>query len=93
MNKSKKLLIVGIIISALFVIIGCIWLSLSAETLDEVAELFGASEFTLWTPPIPDYEIPGLEGNLAANITIGILFTLLILGITFAVGKALKVEK
>ncbi len=93
MNGSKKLLIVGIIISAFFVIIGCVWLSLSAETLDEVAEHFGASESPVWTPPIPDYEIHGLEGNLAANITIGILFTSLILGVTFAVGKALKAKK
>lgn len=93
MNGSKKLIIAGIIISAFFVVIGCVWLSLSAETLDEVAEHFGASESPIWTPPIPDYEIPGLEGNLAANIFVGILFTLLILGVTLVAGKALKTKK
>ncbi len=93
MNKDKKLLAAGISIALVFVVIGCVWLSLSAETLDEVAESFGSSESPLWNPPLPDYEIPGLEGNAAANIMLGAAFTLLILGTTFAAAKALKTKK
>lgn len=93
MSGTKKLLAAGITISIIFVVIGCVWLSLSIETLDEVAEHFGSSESPVWTPPIPDYEIPGLEGNVAANISIGIVFTLLTLGVAFAAGKALKAKK
>lgn len=93
MNESKKLLTAGIIASAVFVVIGCVWLSLSVETLDQVAEQFGLSESPVWTPPLPDYEIPGLEGNVIANVLVGILFTLVVLGVTLAVGKALKWRK
>lgn len=93
MNGSKKLATVGIIVSIIFVVIGCVSLSLSAETLDEVAEHFGASESTVLPSPIPDYEIPGLEGNVATNIFIGVVFTLLTLGVTFAAGKVLKQRK
>lgn len=90
MIKNKRTFIVGMIVSIIFVILGCAWLSLSAETLDEFAEHFGASESPIWTPPIPDYEIPGLEGNVVTAIIIGITFTLLTLGVTLVVGKTLK---
>lgn len=90
MNKNVRILAIGILISMIFVAVGCIWLSFSAETLDEIAEMFGASESPLWTPPFPDYELPGFEGNVAMNIVIGIVFTLMTLAVAFAVGKALK---
>ncbi|MGQ9691001.1 MAG: hypothetical protein ACUVQY_07050 [Thermoproteota archaeon] len=93
MSGTKKLLAAGITISIIFVVIGCVWLSYSIETLDKVAEHFGSSESPIWTPLFPDYEIPGLEGSLAANIFIGIVFTLLTLGVAFAAGKALKAKK
>lgn len=79
----------GIILSLLFVVVGVVWFSYSAETLDEVAGHFGASESRPWNPPIPDYEIPGFEGNLTANIIVGFAFTLVILAVTFVVGKSL----
>ncbi|MGQ9718248.1 MAG: hypothetical protein ACUVWK_00100 [Nitrososphaerales archaeon] len=93
MTRNKRMLIFGVIVSAIFVMIGCVWLSSSAETLDTIAEHFGASEHPLWTPLIPSYELPGFEGNILANMTIGITFTLLILGFTLLVGKALKAER
>jgi hypothetical protein len=88
--ESKKMLIIGIVVSIIFVIIGCILLSTSAETLDKVAEELGVSEVSIWTSPLPDYELPGFEGNLIMNISIGVLFTLTVLLITFMVGKALR---
>ncbi|MGQ9468964.1 MAG: hypothetical protein ACUVTD_03955 [Nitrososphaerales archaeon] len=92
MKGSKRMVKAGIIASAIFVIIGCAWLSSSQETLDMVAEYFGASEAPLWAPPLPDYELPGLEGNIFANIATGIAFTLLILAFTFTVGKVLRAK-
>ena len=90
MIENKRTFMVGMMVSIIFVILGCVWLSLSAETLDEVAEHFGASESPVWTPPIPDYEIPGLEGSVVTAIIVGVTFTLLTLGVTLVVGKTLK---
>jgi hypothetical protein len=83
----------GILFSILFVAVGVFLLSNSAETLDEVAEQFGAPTFSLWTPPIPEYEVPGFEGNPALGIVIGTAFTMLILVLTVAVGKGLLLLK
>ncbi|MBS7655758.1 hypothetical protein KEJ50_04565 [Candidatus Bathyarchaeota archaeon] len=88
--KSKKMIIAGMIVSIIFVIVGCVWLSASAETLDKVAEELEAFESPIWNPPLPDYELPGFEGNLIVNIGIGILFTLIIFTVAFGVGKVLQ---
>jgi hypothetical protein len=93
MRESKRMITIGIIVSLVFVIIGCTYLSLSQETLDKVAEEFGLSESSLWSPPLPDYELPGLEGNIFANIAIGIFSILMILAFTFAIGNVLKARK
>jgi len=93
MGENKSMIIIGIISSIIFVAVGCALLSLSAETLDEIAEHFGAEEFHLWSPPMPDYEILGLERNVVANIAVGVIFTLVVLGVTFAVGKYLRSSK
>lgn len=90
MNGSKRLVIVSVIASLTFVVLGVAFLSLSAETLDELAEHFGSSESPNWNPLFPDYEIPGLEGNVIVNIILGGVFVLLTLGATFVIGKALK---
>lgn len=92
MGENKRIFMLGIIVSIIFVIAGCMWLSYSAETLDEIAKHFGASESSVWTPPLPDYEIPGLEGNLAVNTVVGIVFTLLTLAFALVVGKVLKAK-
>ncbi|MEM1525325.1 MAG: hypothetical protein QW372_00130 [Nitrososphaerales archaeon] len=89
----SRMVIVGIIIAILFVFIGTFWLYESTETFDKIAELFGAEEQSIYQAPFPDYEIPGFEGNKIVNIAIGITSTLLILGVTFIVGKALRVRK
>ena len=88
--ENKKMIIIGIIVSIIFVIVGCALLSTSAETLDKIAEELGASEASIWYPPLPDYEIPGFEGNLIANIGISVLFTLITFLIAFGLGKALR---
>ena len=90
MSDSRKLLIAGIVASIIFVVIGVFWLSLSAESLDKVAEEFGKSESPVWAPPIPDYEILGLEGNAVTKVAVGLAFTLFVLGVTFVAGKALR---
>lgn len=93
MSRNKQMIIIGIIVSLLFVTIGVALLSTSEETLDKIAEEHGSQEKQRWAPPFPDYEIPGLEGKTAINIIVGLVFALLTLCITFAVGKALKAKK
>lgn len=90
MGGVTRMVLAGIIVSLVFVGVGAAWLSFSAETLDEIAERLGATESPVWIPPIPDYEIPGLEGNVQANTAVGIAFTIVVLGVTLAVGRALR---
>jgi hypothetical protein len=87
------MLVTGILFSMIFVAVGVIWLSNSAETLDQVAEQFGASTSPLWAPPLPEYEVPGLQGNTAVNMAVGIVFTLVVLTLTLGVGKCLLLLK
>ena len=82
MTGVKRMLMVGIVFSSFFVVVGALWLSNSVETLDEVAEHFGATDSPRWNPPIPDYEIHGFEGNVMANIAVGIIFTVIVLTAT-----------
>lgn len=83
MEQKHKLMLVGFVVAIVFVAIGVVWLGFANETLDVIAELFGAPEWELWIPPFPDYEIPGLEGVMLSNFLLGIAFVVLILGITF----------
>ncbi|MEM3383334.1 MAG: hypothetical protein QXL52_06215 [Nitrososphaerales archaeon] len=87
---KNRMILIGIIVSVIFVLIGCVYLSSSQETLDKVAEEFGLSESILWEGLLPDYELPGLEGNLFTNLAIGIASTIMIFALTFTMGKALK---
>lgn len=88
--ENRKMIIFGIIISIIFVIVGGVWLSVSAETLDKIAEEFEATEISIWNPPLSDYTLPGFEENVMVNIGVGILFTLITFLIAFGVGKALR---
>ncbi|MFX1318620.1 MAG: hypothetical protein ACFE9D_11490 [Promethearchaeota archaeon] len=83
MDQKYKLMLGGVLIAIIFVAIGVIWLGFANETLDVIANLFGAPEWELWIPLFPDYEIPGLEGVLLSNFLLGMVFVVLILGITF----------
>jgi len=92
MSDSRKMIMVGAVVALIFVAVGSIWLSVSAETLDKVAEDFGAEDKALWRPPIPDYEIPGFEGVVPVKILVGIAFTFVVLGAAFLAGRALRVK-
>lgn len=89
----SKGVLVGVIVAAVFVIIGVLFLSGSAETLDRVAELLGAKERSIYEAPFPNYAIPGFEGNKPAEIALGVLSTLLVVGAVLAVGRALRVRR
>ena len=93
MTGVKPMLAFGLVLSLVFVLVGVIWLSNSVETLDQIAEHFGATASPMWSPPIPDYEIHGFEGNVMVNIAVGIVFTVMVLASTFAVGKCLRLLK
>lgn len=93
MTGVKHVLLLCIFLSFIFVVVGVTWLSNSMETLDQVAEHFGATASPLWNPPIPEYEIPGFQGNQVMNIGVGILFTLIVFASTSAVAKCLRLLK
>ena len=93
MTGIRRMLVFGLLLSLVFVVVGVVWLSNSVETLDQVAEHFGATSSPIWTPPIPEYEIHGFEGNVIVNIAVGIAFTVMVLVSTFAVGKCLRLLK
>jgi hypothetical protein len=90
MNGSKLVIHMGIIVSLMAVLIGTIWLPQSHETLEEIAERLGIRESPLWSPPMPDYEITSLKGNSIARILLGFVAALLVLGVTFVIGKGLR---
>jgi hypothetical protein len=85
MDDRFKLIIGGLTVAFVFVGVGAAVLGFANETLDVIARLFGAQEWELWLPPLPGYEIPGLEGNPAATLLLGISFTGLVLVVTFGV--------
>jgi len=74
-TSVSKGVVVGVIVAAVFVIIGVLFLSVSAETLDRVAELFGAKERSIYEAPFPSYAMAGFEGNKSAEIALGVLST------------------
>jgi len=90
MNGSKLVILVGIIVSLMAVLIGTIWLSQSYETLEEIAERLKIRESPLWSPPVPDYELTSSKGNSIARILLGFVAALLVLGLTFVVGKGIR---
>ncbi len=90
MTGNGRLVVVGLIFAVVFVLVGVLVLSMSAETLDELAEGFGVGESSVYEPPLPNYEAPGFEGNTAVTVMLGVTFTLLTLLVAFAIGKALK---
>lgn len=83
MDRKYLLMIGGISIAVILVVIGVVWMGYANETLDVLAHMFGAPEWELWIPPFPDYEIPGLEGVMLSNFLLGLVFVLVILGVTF----------
>ena len=93
MKKNRIIFAIGLSVSLVFVLVGCVWLSNSAETLDEVAEQFGAHDTSVWDAPLANYEIPGLEGNIFGNIALGMGATVFILGLTLVTGRTLKSKK
>jgi hypothetical protein len=89
MDDRSKLIIGGLIIAFVFVAVGVVLFGFANETLDEIARLFGAPEWEIWFPPLPDYEVPGFEGNTLASFLLGIGFTGLVLVATFVIMRLL----
>ncbi len=86
MQDKYKIIIAGFVVAVIFVVVGVVLLGFANETLDVIAGLFSAPEWEIWFPPLPDYEVPGFEGNMLTNFVIGIAFSALILVLTFLIG-------
>jgi hypothetical protein len=86
LESRYKLLIVGFLIAVIFVAVGVFLFGFANETLDVFAGLFGSPEWDTWTPPFPDYGIPGLEENPMASFLLGVGVTGFILALTFLIG-------
>jgi len=93
MIRDRNLVFVGLLVTVIFVIIGSFWFSQSRETLDQVAERFGAEESPVWKPPLPDYAIHGFEGNMVLNVLVGVAFGLLVFGVTMNIGRILRTKR
>lgn len=89
---NQKTLIVGLVVALIFVIAGTFVFSYSMETLDKQAEQLGAQEKSVYTPPFPDYNIPGLDNEWGALI-IGIAGTLLLFVVSLGAAKVLQKKK
>jgi hypothetical protein len=93
LESKYKLLIGGFLVAVILVAVGVFFLGFANETLDVLAGLFGAHESETWTPPFPDYGIPGFEENPLASFALGIGVTGLILVLTFLIGWLLTRRK
>ena len=93
MNRDRNLVLARLLVIVIAVLVGSIWLARSTETLDKVAERFGAKESPIWNPPLPDYEAPGFEGNTVLNVLIGIVFGLVVFGVTMSIGRVLGAKR
>ncbi|MEM4251003.1 MAG: hypothetical protein QW828_04150, partial [Candidatus Bathyarchaeia archaeon] len=85
MRRDSRIVLAGFTVSLIFVLVGTVLLSQSTETLDKVAEHFGIESTSIWNPPMPDYEIPGCEGDVQADIAVGVVSTLLVFAVTLLV--------
>jgi len=88
-TKNQKTIIVGLVVSLIFVLLGVFVFSYAMETLDVKAEELGAEENPIYEPPLPDYTIPGME-NEWGSLLLGIAGTLLLFVAGFTVAKILK---
>jgi hypothetical protein len=84
-DARSKVVIAGLVVAFIFVGVGVVALGFANETLDVIASLLGAPEWEVWFPPLLDYEIPGLEGNIVASFLLGTGFTALVLALTFGI--------
>jgi hypothetical protein len=88
-TKNQKTIIVGLVVSLIFVLLGVFVFSYAMETLDVKAEELGAEENPIYEPPLPDYTIPGME-NEWGSLILGIAGTMLLFVAGFVVAKILK---
>ncbi len=92
LSKNQKTVIVGLVIALVFVLIGVLALSYSMETLDKQAEQLGAEAKPVYEAPFADYLIPGLD-DVTGGLIIGIIGTLMLFIVSFAVAKLLSKKK
>lgn len=91
-HQIKNELAAGVFVAAVFVALGTFVFSESIETLDVKAEELGFEGFNLLPAPFPEYAVPGLEDPVV-NFLLGIVSVVLVLAVSFAVGKLLTSGK
>ena len=62
------------------------------ETLDLKAEELGVQEQPIYTPPFPDYTIPGLDSQWSA-LVVAVVATLLLFVVGLGVAKLINKKK
>jgi len=87
---NRRTVVTGLVLAALFVIVGNLVFSYALETLDIQAELLELTGENLLTAPFPEYIIPGLEENVWASILLGIAATFAIFAVTLLVARLLR---
>ena len=91
-KSNKKTVIVGLIVALIFVILGVFCFSYALEMLDLKAGELGLTERPIYDPLFPDYSFPKLEGQWG-DLLIGVIFTLLLFVVAFAVAKMLSKKR
>lgn len=89
-NLNRRTVIIGLVIAAVFVILGNLVFSYALETLDVQAELLELAGENFLSAPFPEYTIPGLEENVWAGILLGVISMLVIFAVTLMVARLLK---
>ncbi|MEM4720833.1 MAG: hypothetical protein QXT73_02050, partial [Candidatus Methanomethylicaceae archaeon] len=88
MKKTDKGILYGLIIALAFVILGTFVLYESNETLDMVAEQLGVIGDNILIAPFPEYSVPWFD-SVWASLVLGMISTIAIFALTYAVGKLL----
>lgn len=89
----NKVVLAGIVIAALFAMMGVLWLSTSKETLDEIAEQLGVKGFSLWNPLFPDYAVPGHEESAGTTLVLSLVSIIMVFCAAYLVGKLLIAKR
>jgi cobalt/nickel transport system permease protein len=91
-KSNKKTVIIGLATALIFVTLGVFCFSYALEMLDLKAGELGLAERPIYDPLFPDYSFPKLEGQWS-ELLIGVVFTLLLFMVAFAVAKMLSKKR
>lgn len=92
-TKTKKFIIIGLIIAILMAVLAPFLASSNPDGLESAAEKIinpGVSDEAVHESPMPDYVIPALgENSISGGLSI-VIGTLIVFGLAYGLGYVLK---